>query len=346
MDAGTYERARAEQWAAHTPSRLARLFESVRQWMPRGPDAARAHPAPPASHDRLADVAARRRPDDLRPLPRPDGSAHDARGRRARLPGAAGDDRVAAAADAGRRRVVRPDHRLGDARPPVGRRDRGALPLLRDDRRADALPGLDAVPDRDRLRRPAPRRHGRARAQPGLRPPGRGREPLALGADPRLVRARRERRAHRRLAHEREPAPARPAHGPAEPAAVQQPPEPGARAAAAPPRPPRRRAVPRPRPLQGDQRQPRPHGRRQADRRRRRPAAALAAPARDRRPLRRRRVRDPVRGHHRRAGRDRGRRARAALVQPSVPARARRHDLLGQPRDRARPPIPTRTSRT
>ena len=36
MDAGTYERARAEQWAAHTPSRLARLFESIHQWMPRG----------------------------------------------------------------------------------------------------------------------------------------------------------------------------------------------------------------------------------------------------------------------------------------------------------------------
>ena len=223
MDAGTYERARAEQWAAHTPSRLARHVGEHPPVDAARADASRAHPAPPAPHDRLADVAARRRPDGLRPLPRPDGPAHDPRGRRARLPGAAGDDRVAPAADAGRRRVVRPDHRLGDARPPVGRRDRGALPLLRDDRRAHALPGLDAVPDRDRLRRRAPRRHGRARAQPGLRPPGRGRESLALGADPRLVRARRERGAHRRLAHEREPAAARPAHGPAEPAAVQQP---------------------------------------------------------------------------------------------------------------------------
>ena len=43
---------------------------------------------------------------------------------------------------------------------------------------------------------------------------------------------------------------------------------------------------------------------------------ALAAPARDRRPLRRRRVRDPLRGHQRRAGRDRRRRARASLASP------------------------------
>ena len=53
----------------------------------------------------------------------------------------------------------------------------------------------------------------------------------------------------------------------------------------------------------------------------------VAAPARDDRPLRRRRVRDPLRGHRRRAGRDRGRRARAEVVRHAVPARstARRH---------------------
>ena len=48
---------------------------------------------------------------------------------------------------------------------------RGALPLLRDDRAPDAVPGLGPVPPRDRLRRPAPRRHGRPRAALGLRQP-------------------------------------------------------------------------------------------------------------------------------------------------------------------------------
>ncbi len=36
MDAGTYERARVEQWGADTASRPARMLESARQWMPRG----------------------------------------------------------------------------------------------------------------------------------------------------------------------------------------------------------------------------------------------------------------------------------------------------------------------
>ena len=70
---------------------------------------------------------------------------------------------------------------------------------------------------RDRLRRRPPRRHGRARAGQRLQPPRRGRAPVELGGHPRRLRARRQRRAHRRLAHERDPAAARPAHRPAEP---------------------------------------------------------------------------------------------------------------------------------
>ena len=86
--------------------------------------------------------------------------------------------------------------------------------------------------------------------------------------------------------------------------------------------------------------------RRQADRRRRRAPAPLAAPARDRRPLRRRRVRDPLRGHQRRAGRDRRRRARAARPSPrpstSRTATRRRRPASASPS----PPIRTRTSRS
>ena len=280
-------------------------------------------------------MGARRRPRRLRPLPGPDRSAHGRRGRDARRAGAAGHLRVGAAAAAGRRRRLRADHGVGDARAPLGRRGRGALPLLRDDRGADALPGLDGVRRGDRLRRPAPRDHRCPRARAGLQPRRRHRAPVALGHDPRRVRARRQRRPRGRLAHEREPAAARPAHRPPEPPAVQQPAHPGARAPAASPRPLRRRAVPRPRSLQGHQRQPRACGRRQADRRGRRAPAPRAAPARDRLALRRRRVRDPVRGHPRRAGRDRRRRARAARVQHPDQPHARRGRDVGEPRHRA-----------
>ena len=59
-------------------------------------------------------------------------------------------------------------------------------------------------------------------------------------------------------------------------------------------------------------------------------------------PLRRRRVRDPVRGHLRRRGRGRGGRARAEGVQPALPARARR-DAWPRPASASRsPPIRTR----
>ena len=65
--------------------------------------------------------------------------------------------------------------------------------------------------------------------------------------------------------------------------------------------PARRRPVPRPRPVQGDQRQPRPRRRRRAAASRSRPRLQRDVRARrHRRPDRRRRVRDPARGHRRR----------------------------------------------
>ena len=93
----------------------------------------------------------------------------------------------------GRRvRLARPDHLVGAARPQLGRRDRGALPLLRDDRAADPLRGLVPVPARRRLRRDAPRRDGRARPGRRLQPPGRratirgnGRRSTAASSSPR-----------------------------------------------------------------------------------------------------------------------------------------------------------------
>ena len=94
-----------------------------------------------------------------------------------------------------RRRVVRARDLLGGARAPLGRRHRGALPLLRGDRDPHALPGLDAVPGRDRLRRGPPRPDGRARAGERLQPPrrdqrtpGSGRSSTAASCSPRAPR--------------------------------------------------------------------------------------------------------------------------------------------------------------
>ena len=64
------------------------------------------------------------------------------------------------------RRLVRPHHLLGGAGRSVERDDRGALPLLRDDRRPDPVSGLDAVPGRDRLHGHPPRSGRRARRRP------------------------------------------------------------------------------------------------------------------------------------------------------------------------------------
>ena len=104
------------------------------------------------------------------------------------------------------RRLVRPDHVLGGARAPLGRFHRGPLPLLRDGRRADPLPGMGPVPRGDRRTSCSITGCGCARAGQRLQPPRRCRAPVALGDDPRRLRARRERRAHRGLAHQREPA--------------------------------------------------------------------------------------------------------------------------------------------
>ena len=103
---------------------------------------------------------------------RPDGLQRRAGLRRAPQPLAHCDavpDRhrgAAARASSPRRRdarLARAHHRLRAARARLARRDRGALPVLRDDRRARALRGLDPVPRRVRLRRDPSRRRGRDR---------------------------------------------------------------------------------------------------------------------------------------------------------------------------------------
>ena len=79
-----------------------------------------------------------------------------------------------------------------------------------------------------------------------------------------------------------------------------------------------RGAVRRPRPLQADQRQPRPHRRRSVPRGdRQAPGAEPAADRRDGAP-RRRRVRDPARGHQRSARGDGGRRAAPGVAAAAV----------------------------
>ena len=77
--------------------------------------------------------------------------------------------------------------------------------------------------------------------------------------------------------------------------------------------------LPRPRPLQADQRQHRPPRRRRAAARGRAPPARPPAPGRHRRPLRRRRVRDPGRSPRRRGrgGGDRRSRRRAPSPSPT-----------------------------
>ena len=75
--------------------------------------------------------------------------------------------------------------------------------------------------------------------------------------------------------------------------------------------------LPRPRPLQADQRQPRPPRRRRPAARRRAAAALAPAPRRHRRPLRRRRVRDPDRSPRRRRRGDRDRRAGRLRLRPA-----------------------------
>ena len=224
-----------------------------------------------------------------------------------------------------RRGGARARRLLGAAHPLLGRPERGALPLLRRRLAADPLPGLAAVPHRDRLRRAAPRRARLAHAALGLRArPGAG-EPVVLGAHPRRLHPRRVGRQRRLLAGHRTAA-ARPAHRPRRAGDHVRPPARRA-AARAPPRLARRRHLPRPRPLQGPQRLARPRRRRPRARHRRRAPARRRPRPRHRRALRRRRVRHRLRGPARRR---RGRRRRRAPRRRAARALHRR-----RPGDRA-----------
>ncbi len=95
--------------------------------------------------------------------------------------------------------------------------------------------------------------------------------------------------------------------------------------------------LPRPRPLQADQRQPRPPRRRRPAAGRRAAPARPPAPRRHRRPLRRRRVRDPDRPPRRRRGGGRDRRPRRRRLRPALLDRRRRALRHRQHRDRRRP---------
>jgi EAL domain len=89
---------------------------------------------------------------------------------------------------AGQSRRARPEAQVGDRghraadllgarRPHLGRLHRGALPLLRDDRAADAVRGLGPVPARHVLRRAPPRDRQRDRQARGVQPSRRDRAP-------------------------------------------------------------------------------------------------------------------------------------------------------------------------
>ena len=99
-----------------------------------------------------------------------------------------------------------------------------------------------------------------------------------------------------------------------------------------------RRPLPRPRPLQAHQRQPRPPRRRRPAARGRAAAARPPAPRRHRRPLRRRRVRDPDRPARRRRRGGRDRRAGRRRLRPALLDAGRRPLRQRLDRDRRRPP--------
>ena len=81
----------------------------------------------------------------------------------------------------------RPHDRVGSARAPVGRDDRGPLPLLRDGRCNCSLPGLAALPRRHRLR-PAPSRDRRCPGAPRrLQPRQCSAAPLGVGRRPQRL---------------------------------------------------------------------------------------------------------------------------------------------------------------
>lgn len=182
--------ARRSPCAAHRPSA-------------QRPDAPGAGVGGPSPRDRRRAVAARGRPGRVRRADRQRARPRSARLRRARdrrRPG-----RVGPPGSAGTRgrRVAGPDDLLGDARPPVGRGHRGTFPLLRGGRPARALPELAALPARPRLRGGPSRGDRNTRAGVGVQPRRRGGLALDVGADPRRLRAGRERRQRHRVEAQR-----------------------------------------------------------------------------------------------------------------------------------------------
>ncbi|MEA2717342.1 MAG: hypothetical protein QOI99_1659 [Actinomycetota bacterium] len=84
-------------------------------------------------------------------------------------------------------RFPRPHDRVGGARAPVGRDDRGPLPLLRHGRCDRPLPGLAALPRRHRLRPPPSRDHRCPGAPRLLRPCQCPAAPLGVGRRPQRL---------------------------------------------------------------------------------------------------------------------------------------------------------------
>ena len=187
------------------------------------------------------------------------------------------------------------------------------------------------APDPDQLRA-LPEAQGR---QPRLGP--REREPHRGAGRPPLGHRGNDDRHHRAQARRgagQAPRLPRSADQPAEPAALQRPPD-ARRRPGAPPQPEARRPLPRPRPLQGHQRLARPLGRRRAAPPGRRAHPGARPRGRHRRAPRRRRVHAPRAGHH---GRGRRRQDRPEDLRrdprPLLDRRPRalRHDEHGRRR--------------
>ena len=102
-------------------------------------------------------------------------------------------------------RVDGADDGVGGSRPPLRRRNRSALPLLRHGGRRRALSGVDTFPRGHRLRRAASRSDGVALSARGFRQRRRVATPHDLGGPARRGDTRHERGRHRELEHQRTP---------------------------------------------------------------------------------------------------------------------------------------------
>jgi hypothetical protein len=149
--------------------------------------------APPG--DPVGAGAARRRGLRLRGGAGIRGGPRPARGVAAGADGLAREPATVRSPRACRAGDLRPAHRLGGARPPVGGADRVPLPLpvLRDAVRDHLLPGLGDVPAGDRLRRRRPRRGRPARPAGGVQPCRGAAQPVEVGGRARPVRRRGQR---------------------------------------------------------------------------------------------------------------------------------------------------------